>query len=297
MFQSVKHALVNAGVGAHQDAVIEAIEDSEDVEIEAEYDSKAIHEKKERRNKKSAMKKMKPPSSTKDRPAVSSSESTPDDADMKWAKQQARSRKALKGPDEVRVMKAVADEAEDSEEMSEVGIVASRVGVSAGHPQPKQDNQGRWRVPKSWGADNKGRDTRTRSQPPAQDGSSSAAADRWEPKRASVSQRASSVGDTPSSYRGRADRPHKPPPATWVPVPERVKSAASSSAGPSTDTPIPRGSVGKGQLHLQRGTGVASNIDPKISAFYATDVAVNNENPWEGPAASGGYTMVIPHLG
>ena len=231
---------------AHQDAVIEAIDDSEDVEIEAEYDSKVIHEKTERRKKKRAMKKMKPSSSTKDRPAASSSESTPDDADMQWANQQARSRKALKGPDEVRVMKAVADEAEDSEEISEIGVVASKVGVSAGHPQPKQDKQGRWRVPKSWGADNKGRDTRTRSQPPAQDGSSPAAADRWEPKRASVSQRASSVGDTPSTYRSRAGRPHKPPPATWVPAPERVKSAASSSAGPSTDTTIPRGSVGKG---------------------------------------------------
>ena len=40
VFQSVKQALVNAGVDAHQDAIIEAIEDSEDVEIEAEYDSR-----------------------------------------------------------------------------------------------------------------------------------------------------------------------------------------------------------------------------------------------------------------
>ena len=134
---------------------------------------------------------------------------------------------------------------------------------------------------------------RSRSQPPAPDAGLVAAAGEWEPKRASVSQRASSVGDTPSAYRGRANRTYKPPAKTWVPVPER----ASSSAGPCTDILIPRGSAGEGQRHLQRGTEFTSDIDQKISTLFATEVGVQNPNPWTGTAKGGGYLMQVPHPG
>ena len=39
----------------------------------------------------------------------------------------------MKEPDQVLVMKAVADEAEESEEISEIGVVVSKVGVSPGN--------------------------------------------------------------------------------------------------------------------------------------------------------------------
>ena len=63
VLQRVKRALVNAGVDARPDADVEVIDDSEGVELEAEYDAKVIHEKKERRKKKRAMKKQQPSSS------------------------------------------------------------------------------------------------------------------------------------------------------------------------------------------------------------------------------------------
>ena len=55
-------------------------------------------------------------------------------------------------------MKAVADEADESEEISDVSVVVSKVGVPPGLPQPKMDRKGKWRVPKSWGAGERGRD-------------------------------------------------------------------------------------------------------------------------------------------
>ena len=90
VLQRVQRALVNAGVYAHPDATVEISDDSEGVELEVEYDAQALHEKKERRRKKRAMRKQQPSSSTQDRPGGSSSESPPDNANMVWAKQQAR---------------------------------------------------------------------------------------------------------------------------------------------------------------------------------------------------------------